>query len=298
MVASNQKRKPEETWVAVEDYVDGLLMPEDAVLAEARQASAAAGLPDIAVSPSQGKLLHLLARMRGAKRILEIGTLGGYSTIWMARALPPGGRLVTLEYERKHFEVAKMNLVRAGLSKLVEQRLGPAIQELPKLAKEKKGPFDFVFIDADKEQTAEYFAWAVKLAAPGAAIVVDNVVRDGRVADEKEKNEQVRGIRRFLEAAAADGRVSATTIQTVGGKGYDGFTLAVVSPQGSALGHDDGGAVNAVVGHSGERFVDLVQRKDRRAGTDADLRREGDEIAAVLAGHVGDGADLALTPEQ
>jgi predicted O-methyltransferase YrrM len=227
-VASNDKRKPDKTWIAVEEFVDGLLIPEDPVLEASRQASAAAGLPEIAVSRSQGKLLYLLARMRGAKRILEIGTLGGYSTIWMARALPRGGRLVTLEYERKHFDVAKANLARAGLTSVVEQRLGPAIETLPKLAKEKKGPFDFVFIDADKEQTAEYFAWAVKLASPGAAIVVDNVVRDGQIADRREKNAQVRGIRRFLEAAAAERRVTATTIQTVGSKGYDGFTLAVV----------------------------------------------------------------------
>jgi predicted O-methyltransferase YrrM len=167
--------------------------------------------------------------MRGARRILEIGTLGGYSTIWMARGLPKAGRLVTLEFDPKYFEVAKANLARAGLSKIVEQRLGPAIESLPQLAKEKKGPFDFVFIDADKEQTAEYFAWAVRLAAPGAAILVDNVIRDGRVADGKDRDPRVQGIRRFLRAAAAEPRVSATTIQTVGSKGYDGFTLAVVT---------------------------------------------------------------------
>ncbi|HEX4036667.1 MAG TPA: O-methyltransferase [Acidobacteriaceae bacterium] len=228
-VSFNDKHKPENVWVAVEDYLDRLLIPEDRVVEAARKASAAAGLPDIAVSPSQGKLLHLLARMRGARRILEIGTLGGYSTIWMARALPRGGRLVTLEFERKHFEVARANLARAGLTKVVEQRLGPAIETLPQLAKEKKGPFDFVFIDADKERTAEYFAWAVKLAAPGAAIVVDNVIRDGRVADGKDRDPRVRGIRRFLAAVAAEPRVTATALQTVGGKGYDGFTLAVVS---------------------------------------------------------------------
>jgi predicted O-methyltransferase YrrM len=217
------------TWTAVDDYLDGLLIPRDAALEAARRASAAAGLPDIAVSPSQGKLLHLLARMRGARRILEIGTLGGYSTIWMARGLPKAGRLVTLEFDPKYFEVAKANLARAGLSKIVEQRLGPAIESLPQLAKEKKGPFDFVFIDADKEQTAEYFAWAVRLAAPGAAILVDNVIRDGRVADGKDRDPRVQGIRRFLRAAAAEPRVSATTIQTVGSKGYDGFTLAAVT---------------------------------------------------------------------
>ncbi len=226
---SSDKRKPEKTWTVVDDYLDSLLIPRDPALEAARKASAAAGLPDIAVSPSQGKLLHLLVRMQGARRILEIGTLGGYSTIWMARALPRGGRLVTLEFDPKHFEVAKANLARAGLSKLVEQRLGPAIKSLPQLAKEKKGPFDFVFIDADKEQTAEYFAWALRLAAPRAAIVVDNVIRDGRIADAKERDPRVLGIRRFLKAAAAEPRVSATTIQTVGSKGYDGFTLAVVT---------------------------------------------------------------------
>jgi predicted O-methyltransferase YrrM len=228
VVPSNDKRKPEKTWVAVEDYLDGRLIVEDPALQAARRASAAAGLPDIAVTPSQGKLLHLLARMRGARRILEIGTLGGYSTIWLARALPKGGRLVTLEFDAKHFEVAKANLARAGLTKVVEQRLGPAMETLPKLAKEKKGPFDFFFIDADKESTAEYFAWAVRLAAPGAAIVVDNVIRDGRVADAKDRDARVRGIRRFVDAAAADRCVSMTAIQTVGSKGYDGFTLSVV----------------------------------------------------------------------
>ena len=228
-VSSDQKSKPETKWTAVEDYLDGLLIQEDPALAAVRKASAAAGLPDIAVSPSQGKLLHLLVRMRGARRILEIGTLGGYSTIWMARALPKAGHLVTLEFVPRHFEVAKANLSRCGLSNVVEQRLGPAIELLPQLAKQKKGPFDLIFIDADKEQTAEYFAWAVRLSAPGAAILVDNVIRDGRVADGKDGDPRVRGIRRFLRAAAAEPRVTATTIQTVGSKGYDGFTLAVVT---------------------------------------------------------------------
>lgn len=227
---SGDKRKPEATWKAVEDYLDGLLIPKDPVLDAVRKACAAAGLPDIAVSPGQGKFLHLLVRMRGARRILEIGTLGGYSAIWMARALPRGGRLVTLEFDPKHFDVAKANLERAGLAKQVEQRLGPAIETLPKLAKEKKGPFDFIFIDADKERTAEYFGWAVRLAAPGAVIVVDNVVREGHVAKATDRDPRVQGIRRFLEAAAADPRVTATTLQTVGGKGYDGFTLAIVNP--------------------------------------------------------------------
>ena len=186
-----------------------------------------AGLPEIAVTASQGKLLYLLAKMQRAKRILEIGTLGGYSTIWMARALAARGRVVTLESEAKHFEVARENIARAGLAKVVDQRLGPALKTLPKIAAE-GASFDFVFIDADKENTAEYFAWALHLSRAGTAIVVDNVIREGAVADPKTKDPSVKGIRRFHSAVAREPRVSATTIQTVGSKGYDGFTLVVV----------------------------------------------------------------------
>ncbi|MGA7885737.1 MAG: O-methyltransferase [Acidobacteriaceae bacterium] len=209
--------------------MDELLMPSDLVLDAARQASAAAGLPDIAVTPSQGKFLHLLARMRGARHILEIGTLGGYSTIWLARALPADGRLITIEADVKHCEVAQANLMRAGVGARVDLRMGDALDLLPELAAEGLEPFDFAFIDADKENTAEYFGWAVRLARPGAAIVVDNVVRDGEVADARTTDETVQGIQRFLDAVAAEPRVSATTLQTVSSKGYDGFTLALVT---------------------------------------------------------------------
>jgi len=224
----NTKQKPELTWVAVEKYLDGLLIPPDAALEAALAESAKAGLPEIAVSPSQGRLLHLLAKMQGARRILEVGTLGGYSTIWLARALPSRGRLVTLEVEKKHAEVARRNIARAGLSGKVEVRLGPALKTLSQMGAERKGAFDFVFIDADKENTAEYFEWALRLSRSGSVIVVDNVIRDGEVANEATSDPRVQGIRRFNEALAREKRVSATTIQTVGSKGYDGFTLAVV----------------------------------------------------------------------
>jgi predicted O-methyltransferase YrrM len=224
----NTKRKPEQVWVAVEHYIDGLLMPADPILGAALEDSAEAGLPDIAVTPGQGKLLYLMAKMQGARKILEIGTLGGYSTIWLGRALPADGLLVTLEAEREHFEVARKNLARAGLAKVVDQRLGEALETLPELAEEGGGPFDFVFIDADKESSLEYFEWALRLSRPGGAILVDNVIRDGEVADPKTTDERVQGIRRLNEALAREPRVSATTIQTVGSKGYDGFTLVLV----------------------------------------------------------------------
>lgn len=219
----------QELWSRVEEYVDGLLIPADPALEAARKASEDAGMPVIAVTASQGRLLHLLAKMLGARRILEIGTLGGYSAIWMARALPADGWLVTLEFEPKHFEVAKANIARAGLSERVDQRLGAALDTLPKLEAEGAGPFDFVFIDADKENCAPYFTWAVRLSRPGAVIVVDNVVREGEVADADSADAMVQGIRRFNEAVAVEPRVTATTVQTVGSKGYDGFTLIRVN---------------------------------------------------------------------
>jgi predicted O-methyltransferase YrrM len=218
-----------DQWTAVDRYLTGLLVPPDPALDEALRASAAAGLPAINVSPTQGKLLHLLARVHGARTILEVGTLGGYSTIWLARALPPGGRLVTLESDPKHADVARTNIERAGLADAVELRLGPALETLPQLAAENRGPFDLTFIDADKPSTPEYFAWALKLSRRGSLIVVDNVVRKGAVADPANDDPNVRGVRRFLEQLAAEPRVSATAIQTVGGKGYDGFALAVVT---------------------------------------------------------------------
>lgn len=225
---TNEATKSQKMWTSVDRYVDGLLIPSDPILEAALAESIAAGLPEIAVTPSQGKMLFLLAKMQGARRILEIGTLGGYSTIWMARALPGDGRLVTLEAERKHLAVARRNITRAGLSERVELRQGPALKTLRKIADEGDSAFDFVFIDADKENTAEYFDWALKLSRAGSAIVVDNVIRDGEVANAKTADPSVQGIRRFNEALAREKRVSATTIQTVGSKGYDGFTLALV----------------------------------------------------------------------
>ncbi|HEV2278657.1 MAG TPA: O-methyltransferase [Acidobacteriaceae bacterium] len=218
----------EETWAAVEKYVDGLLIPSDPVLEAAVAASEAAGLPDIAVTSSQGKLLYLLARLQRARRILEVGTLGGYSTIWLARALPEDGSVVTIESEKQHCEVARVNVERADLSALVEFREGKALDVLPELAAEGLEPFDLVFIDADKENTEAYFRWALRLSRVGAAILVDNVIRQGKVAEPETDDARVEGMRRFFEMLAAEPRVTATTIQTVGRKGYDGFTLAMV----------------------------------------------------------------------
>lgn len=218
----------EQTWAAVEKYVDGLLIPSDPVLEAAVAASEAAGLPDIAVTSSQGKLLYLLARLQRARRILEVGTLGGYSTIWLARALPEDGSVVTIESEKQHCEVARVNVERADLSALVEFREGKALDVLPELAAEGLEPFDLVFIDADKENTEAYFRWALRLSRVGAAILVDNVIRQGKVAEAETDDARVEAMRRFFEMLAAEPRVTATTIQTVGRKGYDGFTLAMV----------------------------------------------------------------------
>jgi predicted O-methyltransferase YrrM len=218
----------EERWREVDDFLDALLIAPDPALEEALRASAAAGLPAIQVSPSQGKWLHLLARIVGARRVLEVGTLGGYSTIWLARALPPNGRLLTLELDERHAEVARANLHRAGVADRVEIRVGPALATFPRIAAEGGGPFDLTFIDADKPNTWEYFDWAVRLSHSGSAIVVDNVVRRGTVADSADRDPNVQGMRRFLDRLAHDPRVQSTAIQTVGRKGYDGFVLAVV----------------------------------------------------------------------
>ena len=220
---------PQEQWSAVDGFLSGLLVPPDAMLDAALAASEAAGLPQIQVSPNQGKLLYLLARTRGVCDVLDIGTLGGYSTLWLARALPPGGagRVVTLEANPKHAEIARANFARAGLADTIDLRVGPALETLPQLAAE-AARFDFVFIDADKASTADYFDGAVRLSRPGAVIVIDNVVRDGDVLDAASEDPSVRGIRGFLEALAADPRVTATAVQTVGSKGYDGFAMAVV----------------------------------------------------------------------
>ena len=219
----------EELWTAVDRYLGDLLAPADPALEAALTASATAGLPAINVSPMQGKLLNLLARAIGARNILEIGTLGGYSTIWLARALPDSGHLISLEADPRHAEVARTNLARAGLQATVEVRLGMALDTLPGLAAEPREPFDFVFIDADKPNNATYFDWALKLSRPGSIIVVDNVVRDGDVIDADSDSSTVQGVRRLLERIAAEPRVSATAIQTVGAKGYDGFAVALVT---------------------------------------------------------------------
>lgn len=219
---------PKNPWTAVDDYVGGLIAHSDPALDAALADSAAAGLPEIQVSPIQGRLLMILAKSHGSRSILEIGTLGGYSTIWLARALPEGGRLVTLEYEPKHAEVARANIARAGLGALVDIRLGRALDTLPALAGEGAGPFDFIFIDADKEGYPDYLGWALKLSRPGTLIVADNVVRKGAVADGLSRDPLVTGIRRFLELVAAEPRLTATVLQTVGSKGHDGFLLALV----------------------------------------------------------------------
>ncbi len=218
----------QDQWTAVDNYVSELFLKHDPALEAALAASAAAGLPEIQVSPAQGKLLHLLARMQGARNILEVGTLGGYSTIWLARALPAGGRLITLELDPKHAQVARSNFERAGVSDVVELRLGEAAETMRQLVKEKRGPFDFVFIDADKPGYAEYFRLALQLSRPGTVIFADNVVRKGAVADASSSDPLVQGIQRFNELVAAEPRVSATTIQTVGSKGHDGFALLLV----------------------------------------------------------------------
>ncbi|WP_283136387.1 O-methyltransferase [Rhizohabitans arisaemae] len=215
-------------WAEVDDYFNGLLVGSDPALDAAVADSEAAGLPPHQVAPNQGKLLHLLARIQGARTILEIGTLGGYSTIWLARALPPEGRLISLEADPGHAEVARANIRRAGLHGVTEIRTGFALESLPRLAEEGHS-FDLVFIDADKPGNPGYLDWALKLTRPGALIVADNVVRDGEVVDAGSADPRVQGVRRFTELVAAHPRLSATALQTVGGKGYDGFVLALVT---------------------------------------------------------------------
>ncbi|WLW55462.1 O-methyltransferase [Streptomyces sp. YU58] len=215
-------------WDDVDDYFTTQLAPQDDVLDAALRDSEAAGLPPIAVTAPQGKLLQLLAEIQGARNILELGTLGGYSTIWLARALPADGRLVSLEYDPRHAEVATRNIARAGLEKLVEVRVGPALESLPKLADENPAPFDLVFIDADKANNPHYVEWALKLTREGSLIIVDNVVRGGRVTDATSTAPDVQGTRTAIELIGSHPRLSGTAVQTVGGKGYDGFALARV----------------------------------------------------------------------
>jgi predicted O-methyltransferase YrrM len=219
----------DELWTAVDDYIARTLIGPDADLDQAVTASDAAGLPQISVTPNQGKLLYLLARLAKAQKILEIGTLGGYSSIWLARALPTGGKLITLEADPKHAQVARSNIARAGLEDRAEVRVGLALEILPVLAAAGAGPFDFIFIDADKPNIPAYYEWAVKLARKGTVIIVDNVVRDGAIIEDKSDDPGVVGVRRLNDLLSSDRRVDATTIQTVGSKGYDGFTIALVS---------------------------------------------------------------------
>ncbi|HKN27747.1 MAG TPA: O-methyltransferase [Roseiarcus sp.] len=218
----------ERQWGAVDAYFTRTIVWQDGVLESALAANAAAGLPQIDVSPPHGKLLYLLARAAGAVTALEIGALGGYSTIWIARALPPDGRLVTLEADETHATVARRNVARAGLSEKVEVRLGAALDLLPKIEAEGLGPFDFVFIDADKSNNANYLTWAVRLSRPGTVIVVDNVVREGAIVDAAASDPGTVGLRRMFEMMAREPRLKATAIQTVGSKGWDGFVLAIV----------------------------------------------------------------------
>ncbi len=218
----------QELWTEVDNYICDLLVPSDPALVAALKASEAAGLPAIQVSPTQGKFLNLLVRLMQATRILELGTLGGYSTIWMARALTTKGRLMTVDANAKHIEVARTNIAFAGLSDRVEFRIGAALDVLPELAREGQGPFDLIFIDANKSNMPEYFDWAVRVSRPGSLILVDNVIRDGKVLDRSSTDADIQGMRRFNERVAAEKRVSATELQTVGSKGYDGFAMAVV----------------------------------------------------------------------
>ncbi|MFE3069969.1 O-methyltransferase [Streptomyces sp. NPDC059247] len=216
-------------WTEVDQYFTDTIAPADDVLTATLADSVAAGLPEIAVAPNQGKLLHLLALTQGARRILEIGTLGGYSTIWLARALPADGRLVTLEHDPAHADVARANIARAGLAKLVEVRTGAALDTLPLLAAEDTGPFDLVFIDADKVNNPRYVEWALKLSRPGTLIIVDNVVRGGRITAPAPEDPAVTGTRELFELVAREPRLVATAVQTVGTKGYDGLLLARVT---------------------------------------------------------------------
>jgi len=218
-----------ERWAEVDRYVVDRLAATDDVLETVHDDSVAAGLPDIAVSAVQGKLLHLLARAVGARTVLEVGTLGGYSTVWLARALPSGGRLVTLEVDAHHADVARANVAAAGLADLVEVRVGPALETLPKLASEAVGPFDLVFVDADKENNAAYVELALGLSHPGTVIVVDNVVRGGAVVEADHADPRVQGTRALFDYLAREPRLDCTALQTVGVKGYDGFVLALVT---------------------------------------------------------------------
>jgi predicted O-methyltransferase YrrM len=221
----------QQLWTSVDDYITQLFVQSDPIMQETLAASEAAGLPSISVAPNEGKLLMLLAQLCGARNILEMGTLGGYSTIWLARGMVSGGSLITLEANPRHAEVARFNIARAGFTDRVEVRVGPARDTLPQLATEGRSPFDLIFIDADKEGYPEYLVWALKLARPGALIIADNVIRDGKVLDPADTDPRVQGARRFNQLLAEEPRVKATVIQTVGGKGHDGMAIAIVTAQ-------------------------------------------------------------------
>jgi predicted O-methyltransferase YrrM len=218
----------EDQWTKVDQYFSERLLPNDPILESALETSVAAGLPAISVSPNQGKLLQMLAEIVGARSILEIGTLGGYSTIWLARGMRPGGQLISLEVDPKHAEVARLNFSRAGLQDVVEVRVGNALETVQQLSAERRGPFDLIFIDADKQNIPTYFEWALKLSRPGTLIIVDNVVRSGAVIDADSSDSSVQGVRRFIELLRAESGASGTVIQTVGIKGYDGFAIVLV----------------------------------------------------------------------
>lgn len=218
----------QELWTSVDNYLGEVLVRQDQHLSDAVAASDAAGLPSIQVSPPQGKLLEIMIEMMGAKTILEVGTLGGYSTIWMARSLPADGRVVTIEIDPKHAQVAQENVNRAGLGDKIDLRTGNAREILPKMIEEGAGPFDFSFIDADKASNPDYFAWALEMSRPGSVIIVDNVIRDGKIVDTDSEDASVKGVRRLNDVMAANPRIKVTALQTVGVKGYDGFSIAIV----------------------------------------------------------------------
>ncbi len=224
-----ERQPPNETWIAVDQFINDHLVPPNPALDEAIAANTAAGLPAIDVTPSQGKLLYLLARIVNARRILEIGTLGGYSTIWLARAMPANGRLITLELDPRHAEIARTNLARAGFTERVEIRVGPALESLETLAGESLPLFDLIFIDADKANNPNYLEWAVPHTRRGGLVIVDNVVRDGAIIDPNDPDPDIQGSRQLFERMGKDPRLVATALQTVGSKGYDGFAIAMVT---------------------------------------------------------------------
>ena len=219
----------QELWTAIDKYIVDHVVRDDPVLDAVRKAADDAGLPQIAVSPNEGKLLFLIARLTDARHILELGTLAAYSTVWLARALARGGRMITLESDPKHAAVARANLARAKLTRVVELMEGDALESLARIEREGHAPFDLIFIDADKQRIPDYFDWALKLSRPGSVIIVDNVVRKGGVIDSNNNDPSILGVRRFHNMLATESRVSATTIQTVGSKGHDGFTIALVN---------------------------------------------------------------------